>query len=68
MLRALAILTLGFITTATLFCLAFLMVIARLKPWVTLGMSAGVAVFLVSMAKLLTLTYPSGLVDPWLFG
>ncbi|MDI5986599.1 tripartite tricarboxylate transporter permease [Halomonas sp. M4R5S39] len=62
------ILTLGFITTATLFCLAFLMIIARLKPWVTIGMSAGVAVFLVSMAKVLTLTYPSGLLDPWLFG
>ncbi|MFQ3786284.1 tripartite tricarboxylate transporter permease [Halomonas sp. A29] len=63
-----AILALGFITTATLFCLAFLMFIARLKPWATIGMSAGVTVFLVSMAKLLTLTYPSGLVDPLLFG
>lgn len=63
-----AILTFGLITTATLFCLAFLMFIARLKPWMTITMSAGVAIFLVSMAKLLTLTYPSGLLDPWLFG
>lgn len=63
-----AILTLGFVTTATLFCLAFLMFIAHLKPWVTISMSAGVAVFLVSMAKVLTLTYPSGLIDPLLFG
>ncbi|MFW3613580.1 tripartite tricarboxylate transporter permease [Billgrantia antri] len=63
-----AILMFGLITTATLFCLTFLMFIARLKPWVTLTMAAGVTVFLVSMAKLLTLTYPSGLVDPLLFG
>ncbi|WP_431024139.1 tripartite tricarboxylate transporter permease [Halomonas sp. H5] len=63
-----AILMLGFITTATLFCLAFLLSIARLKPWVALGMSAGVTAFLAGMATLLTLTYPRGLIDPWLFG
>ncbi|GAA0587777.1 tripartite tricarboxylate transporter permease [Halomonas salifodinae] len=63
-----AILMLGFITTATLFCLAFLLGIARLKPWLALGMSAGVTAFLAGMATLLTLTYPSGLIDPWLFG
>ncbi|MCE8022918.1 MULTISPECIES: tripartite tricarboxylate transporter permease [Halomonadaceae] len=63
-----AILTFGLVTTATLFCLAFLMFIARLKPWVAIAMSAGVAIFLVGMAKLLTLTYPSGLIDPLLFG
>ncbi|WP_302139248.1 tripartite tricarboxylate transporter permease [Halomonas alkalicola] len=61
-------LTFGLITTATLFCLGFLMFIARLKPLVTITMAAGVAFFLVGMAKLLTLTYPSGLVDPLLFG
>ncbi|EPC02147.1 tricarboxylate transporter [Litchfieldella anticariensis FP35 = DSM 16096] len=61
-------LTLGFITAATLFCLAFLVAIARLKPWTAAGMSLGVTAFLLGMAQFLTLTYPSGLIDPWLFG
>lgn len=59
---------LGFITAATLFCLTFLLVIARLKPWIAASMALGVTVFLVGMAEFLTLTYPSGLIDPWLFG
>ncbi|GGY02609.1 membrane protein [Litchfieldella qijiaojingensis] len=63
-----AMLLLGFITAATLFCLVFLLVIARLKPWVAAGMALGVTAFLVGMAEFLTLTYPSGLIDPWLFG
>ena len=61
-------LLLGFITAATLFCLVFLLVIARLKPWVAAVMALGVMAFLVGMAESLTLTYPSGLIDPWLFG
>ncbi|MBZ5876360.1 hypothetical protein [Chromohalobacter israelensis] len=59
---------LGFITAATLFSLVFLLVIARLKPWVAAIMALGVTAFLMGMAEFLTLTYPSGLVDPWLFG
>lgn len=62
------ILMLGFITTATLFCLVFLLAIARLKPWAAATMALGVTGFLAGMAELLTLTYPSGLIDPWLFG
>lgn len=63
-----AMLLLGFITVATLFCFAFLLIIARLKPWVAAVMALGVTAFLVGMAEFLTLTYPSGLIDPWLFG
>ncbi|MBZ9559977.1 MULTISPECIES: tripartite tricarboxylate transporter permease [unclassified Modicisalibacter] len=63
-----AIVGLGFISTAALFCLAFLVGIARLKPWTAAGMAVGVVVFLVGMAHFLTLTYPSGVLDPWLFG
>ncbi|SNY98952.1 tripartite tricarboxylate transporter permease [Halomonas sp. hl-4] len=63
-----AILLLGFITVATLFCFVFLLTIARLKPWVATAMALGVIAFLVGMAEFLTLTYPSGLIDPWLFG
>lgn len=63
-----AILLLGFITAATLFSLVFLLVIARLKPWVAVVMALGVTAFLMGMAEFLTLTYPRGLVDPWLFG
>ncbi|WP_163648358.1 tripartite tricarboxylate transporter permease [Modicisalibacter sp. 'Wilcox'] len=62
-----AIIGLGFISTAAIFCLAFLVGIARLKPWTSAGMAVGVVVFLVGMAHFLTLTYPSGLLDPWLF-
>ncbi|KXS38330.1 MAG: hypothetical protein AWU55_1547 [Halomonadaceae bacterium T82-2] len=61
------ILGLGFISTAALFCLAFLLGIARLKLWTAAGMAAGVVAFLVGMAHFLTLTYPSGFLDPWLF-
>ncbi|MCG7598289.1 tripartite tricarboxylate transporter permease [Halomonas sp. McH1-25] len=61
------ILGLGFISTAALFCLVFLLGIARLKPWTAAGMAVGVVAFLVGMAHFLTLTYPSGLLDPWLF-
>jgi TctA family transporter len=63
-----AMLLLGFITVATLFCFVFLLTIARLKPWVAAVMAMGVTAFLVGMAEFLTLTYPSGLIDPWLFG
>lgn len=63
-----AMLLLGFITVATLFCFVFLLSIARLKPWVAAVMALGVTAFLVGMAEFLTLTYPSGLIDPWLFG
>lgn len=62
-----AIVGLGFISTAAIFCLAFLVGIARLKPWTAAGMAVGVVVFLVGMAHFLTLTYPSGFLDPWLF-
>ena len=63
-----AMLLLGFITVATLFCFVFLLTIAQLKPWVAAVMALGVTAFLVGMAEFLTLTYPSGLIDPWLFG
>ncbi|GAA5175528.1 MULTISPECIES: tripartite tricarboxylate transporter permease [Halomonadaceae] len=61
------ILGLGFISTAALFCLVFLLGIARLKLWTAAGMAVGVVAFLVGMAHFLTLTYPSGVLDPWLF-
>tara|TARA_B100000700_G_scaffold71851_1_gene80024 strand:- start:11017 stop:12966 length:1950 start_codon:yes stop_codon:yes gene_type:complete len=63
-----AMLFLGFITAATLFCFVFLLTIARLKTWVAAVMALGVTAFLVGMAEFLTLTYPSGLLDPLLFG
>ncbi|MCO7245596.1 tripartite tricarboxylate transporter permease [Halomonas sp. Mc5H-6] len=63
-----AMLLLGFITIATLFSFVFLLTIARLKPWAAAVMALGVTAFLVGMAEFLTLTYPSGLIDPWLFG
>ena len=62
-----AMLTLGFITTATLFTLVFLLAIAKLKPWVTVLMALGVLAFLLAMAEFLTLTYPQGILDPLLF-
>ncbi|WP_136066824.1 tripartite tricarboxylate transporter permease [Modicisalibacter radicis] len=61
------VLGLGFISTAALFCLTFLLGIARLKLWTAAGMAVGVVAFLVGMAHFLTLTYPSGVLDPWLF-
>ncbi|MGB8712001.1 MAG: tricarboxylate transporter, partial [Onishia taeanensis] len=63
-----AMLLLGFITAATLFCFVFLLTLARLKTWVAAVMALGVTAFLVGMAEFLTLTYPSGLLDPLLFG
>ena len=48
--------------------LEILWVLLRTKPWIAAGMSLGVTVFLVAMAEFLTLTYPSGLMDPLLFG
>lgn len=63
-----AMVLLGFITVATLFCLTFLLVFAHLKPWSATVMALGVMAFLMFMAEFLSLTYPSGLVDPWLFG
>ncbi|KJZ08030.1 MULTISPECIES: tripartite tricarboxylate transporter permease [unclassified Halomonas] len=62
-----AMLTLGFITTATLFTLVFLLAIAKLKPWVAVLMALGVLAFLLAMAEFLTLTYPQGILDPLLF-
>ena len=63
-----AMLSIGFITTATLFTLVFLLAIAKLRWWLALLMAMGVTGFLVSMATFLTLTYPQGLLDPLLFG
>lgn len=62
-----AVLGLGFISTAALFCLVFLLGIARLTLWIATGMAAGVVAFLLGMEHFLTLTYPSGILDPWLF-
>ncbi|MBY6029540.1 tripartite tricarboxylate transporter permease [Halomonas sp. DP8Y7-1] len=63
-----AMLSIGFITTATLFTLVFLLAVAKLRWWLALLMAMGVTGFLVSMATFLTLTYPQGLLDPLLFG
>lgn len=63
-----AMVMLGFITAATLFCLVFLLACARLRPWQATVMSLAVMGFLMIMAEFLSLTYPSGLVDTLLFG
>ncbi|WP_409522615.1 tripartite tricarboxylate transporter permease [Nitrincola sp. MINF-07-Sa-05] len=55
------IMVLGFLVTAAVFSLGFLLLVARLKPLVAVSFSAGVTLFLMGMASLLTLTYPSGL-------
>ncbi|MEC9483724.1 MAG: tripartite tricarboxylate transporter permease [Halomonas sp.] len=62
-----AILGLGFISAAALFCLMFLLGIARLKLWTAAGMAVAVVGFLLGMAHFLTLTYPTGLLDAKLF-
>ncbi|MGP9809419.1 tripartite tricarboxylate transporter permease [Halomonas sp. AOP12-C2-37] len=51
----------GLMLTAPVFCLGFLLLVARVKPMTAVVMAAGVAIFLVGMANLLTLTYPSGM-------
>ncbi|MGO3669275.1 MAG: tripartite tricarboxylate transporter permease [Vreelandella alkaliphila] len=51
----------GFLFTAAVFCLGFLLMVARIKPVVAVGVAAGVTLFLIGMANLLTLTYPSGM-------
>lgn len=63
-----AMVFIGFITGATMFCLVFLLVVARIKLWVAAVMALVVTAFLIGMAEFLTLSYPSGLIDPWLFG
>ncbi|MDR5906720.1 tripartite tricarboxylate transporter permease [Franzmannia qiaohouensis] len=57
------ILSLGLVSSAILFCLGFLLFIARLKPWVAVILAAGAGVFLVAMAHFMSLTYPSGILD-----
>ncbi|MCP1313727.1 MULTISPECIES: tripartite tricarboxylate transporter permease [unclassified Halomonas] len=51
----------GFLVTAALFCLCFLLLVARIQPVAAVGLAAGVTLFLVGMANLLTLTYPAGM-------
>lgn len=62
-----SIMALGFVLTATLFSLLFLLLVARVKPWVATGMAMCVAGFLVGMGHILTLSYPTGVFDPLLF-
>ncbi|QJQ95846.1 MULTISPECIES: tripartite tricarboxylate transporter permease [Halomonadaceae] len=62
------VLTIGFISSATLFSLAFLLFFAKIKPWLALGLASGVCIFLLTMAHFMSLTYPSGILDSWLFG
>lgn len=56
-----SVLVLGFLLAATLFCLGFLLVVARMKPVAAISLAAGVTLFLMGVANLLTLTYPSGM-------
>lgn len=51
----------GFLVMASLFCLGFLLSVARMKPVAAVGLAAGVTLFLVGMANLLTLNYPTGM-------
>ncbi|WP_235039579.1 tripartite tricarboxylate transporter permease [Vreelandella profundi] len=51
----------GLMLTAPVFCLGFLLLVARVKAMTAVVMAAGVTIFLVGMANLLTLTYPSGM-------
>ena len=51
----------GFLFAAAVFCLGFLLVVARMKPMAAVGLAAGVTLFLMGMANLLTLTYPTGM-------
>ncbi|MCS2609299.1 tripartite tricarboxylate transporter permease [Halomonas dongshanensis] len=56
-----SIMLLGFVITAAIFCLIFLLLIARAKPLVAVGITASITLFLIGMANLLTLTYPTGI-------
>ncbi|MDQ7733582.1 tripartite tricarboxylate transporter permease [Halomonas sp. SpR1] len=56
-----SVMVLGFLFAAAVFCLGFLLVVARMKPVVAVGLAAGVTLFLMGMANLLTLTYPTGM-------
>lgn len=56
-----SVLVLGFLLAAALFCLGFLLVVARMKPVAAISLAAGVTLFLMGVANLLTLTYPSGM-------
>lgn len=56
-----SVMVLGFLFAAAVFCLGFLLVVARMKPVAAMGLAAGVTLFLMGMANLLTLTYPTGM-------
>ncbi|TVU88685.1 tripartite tricarboxylate transporter permease [Vreelandella titanicae] len=56
-----SVMVFGFLFTAAVFCLGFLLVVARMKPVAAVGLAAGVTLFLMGMANLLTLTYPTGM-------
>ena len=56
-----SVMVLGFLFAAAVFCLGFLLVVARIKPIAAVGLAAGVTLFLMGMANLLTLTYPAGM-------
>lgn len=56
-----SVMVLGFLFAAAVFCLGFLLVVARMKPVAAVGLAAGVTLFLMGMANLLTLTYPTGM-------
>ena len=55
------VMVLGFLFAAAIFCLGFLLVVARMKPVAALGLAAGVTLFLMGMAHMLTLNYPTGM-------
>ncbi|WP_311065603.1 tripartite tricarboxylate transporter permease [Halomonas sp. DWK9] len=56
-----SVMVLGFLFAAAVFCLGFLLVVARMKPVAAVGLSAGVTLFLMGMAHMLTLNYPTGM-------
>lgn len=56
-----SVMVMGFLFAAAVFCLGFLLVVARMKPVAAVGLAAGVTLFLMGMANLLTLTYPTGM-------
>ena len=55
------VMVLGFLFAAAIFCLGFLLVVARMKPVAAVGLAAGVTLFLMGMAHMLTLNYPTGM-------
>lgn len=55
------VMVLGFLFAAAIFCLGFLLVVARMKPVAAVGLAAGVTLFLMGMAHMLTLNYPTGI-------